>query len=81
VTDRDPGALVQPELEGGAGLARLHPLHRAHLHAAVGHLAPLEEPGGLREDDLHGEAPPEHPVDDAEVGGGDVHDADPAEDD
>ena len=54
-------------------------LDLADLDAAVGHLAALEEPAGGRQGGVHGDAAAEHPVDEAEVGRGDVDDADRAD--
>ena len=58
---------------------RVHRRDLADLDAAVGHLAALEQPAGRRQGRVHGDAAAEDPVDEAEVGRGDVDDADRAE--
>ena len=73
------GAVLEREVEGDALGGRLHLRDLADLHAAVGDLAALEQAARAGQRGLHGDPAPEHAVDQAEVGAGDVDDADRAQ--
>jgi hypothetical protein len=72
-------AVLEREIERHALGGRLHPRDLADLHPAIGDLAALEQAAGRGQLGVHGDAAAEHPVDQAEVGAGDVDDPDGAE--